>query len=130
MVFLLDSSTALQGSPLHASLTRAFDFTELRGVDPHTGAVAATLELNQSQAPRDATQRIWAQAEYLRALTLRPHSQDALLRQLKALQQRFLHDAGWYECLDAQGVVSRLDMPSTTPYHLATCYAGLAAYCA
>ena len=128
--FLLDSSTALQGSPLHASLTRAFDFTERRGVDPHTGAVAATLELDQSQAPRDATQRIWAQAEYLRALTLRPHSQDALLRQLTALQQRFLHSDGWYECLDAQGVVSRQDMPSTTPYHLATCYAGLADYCA
>ncbi len=128
--FLLDSSTTLQGSPLHASLTRAFDFTEQRGVDPHTGAVAATLELNQSQAPRDATQRIWAQAEYLRALTLRPHSQAALLRQLKALQQRFLHSDGWYECLDAQGVVSRQDMPSTTPYHLATCYAGLADYCA
>ena len=128
--FLLDSSTTLQGSPLHASLTRAFDFTEQRGVDPHTGAVAAMLELDRGQAPRDATQRIWAQAEYLRALTLRPHSQAALLRQLKALRQCFLHAAGWYECLDAQGVVSRQDMPSTTPYHLATCYAGLADYCA
>ena len=128
--FLLDSSTALQGSPLHASLTRAFAFTEQRGVDPQTGAVAAMLELDQAAAPRDATQRIWAQAEYLRALTLRPHSQAALLHQVTALQQRFLHAAGWYECLDAQGVVSRLDMPSTTPYHLATCYAGLAAYCA
>ena len=128
--FLLDSSTALHGSPLHASLVRAFAFTEQRGVDPQTGAVAATLELDQTQAPRDATQRIWAQAEYLRALTLRPHSQDALRRQLTAVQQRFLHQGGWYECLDAQGVVSRQDMPSTTPYHLATCYAGLAAYCA
>lgn len=128
--FLLDSSTILQGSPLHTSLTGAFAFTEQRGVDPQTGAVAAMLELDQAEAPRDATQRIWAQAEYLRALTLRPHSQAALLRQLTALQQRFLHSDGWYECLDAQGVVSRQDMPSTTPYHLATCYAGLAAYCA
>ena len=43
-----------------------------------------------------------------------------------ALQQRFLHADGWYECRDGAGKVSREDMPSTTPYHLATCYSGLA----
>ena len=128
--FLLESSPLLHDSALHASIKRAFRFTERLGVDQNTGAVKATLVLEHDGVPRDATQRIWAQAEYLRALTLRPHSQDALLRQLTALQQRFLHSDGWYECLDAQGVVSRQDMPSTTPYHLATCYAGLAAYCA
>ncbi|MBC2688340.1 AGE family epimerase/isomerase [Pseudomonas kielensis] len=126
--FLLDASPTLRGSALHASLDRAFAFTEQRGVEPQTGAVAAMLELAEGEQPRDATQRIWAQAEYLRALTLRPASQAVLLRQLHALQQRFLHAGGWHECLDASGTVSRQDMPSTTPYHLATCYRGLAEY--
>ena len=77
---------------------------------------------------RDGTQRIWAQAEYLRALTLRPAPLPRLQRQLQALQQNFLHAGGWYECRDAAGDVSRQDMPSTTPYHLATCYSGLAQF--
>ncbi|POA18657.1 N-acylglucosamine 2-epimerase [Pseudomonas sp. FW300-N1A1] len=126
--FLLDSSPVLRGSTLHASLNRAFAFTEQWGVDPQTGAVGAMLDLEQGGRPRDATQRIWAQAEYLRALTLRPGSEASLLRQLNALAHRFLHAGGWYECLDAGGAVSRRDMPSTTPYHLATCYSGLAEY--
>ncbi|WP_093419027.1 MULTISPECIES: AGE family epimerase/isomerase [unclassified Pseudomonas] len=126
--FLLDSSSALRGSALHTSLSRAFAFTEQLGVDPQTGAVAAMLDLEQGGRLRDGTQRIWAQAEYLRALTLRPDSEAALQRQLNALQQRFLHPDGWYECLDTTGTVSRRDMPSTTPYHLATCYRGLAEY--
>jgi mannose/cellobiose epimerase-like protein (N-acyl-D-glucosamine 2-epimerase family) len=121
--FLLASSPLLQGSPLHASLTRAFAYTEQQGVDRLTGAVKAMLEVDGSV--RDGTQRIWAQAEYLRALALRPDSEAALARQLNALQQRFLHPTGWNECLDADGKISRSDMPSTTPYHLATCYSGL-----
>jgi mannose-6-phosphate isomerase len=124
--FLLQSSPLLRGSKLHTSLERAFAFTEQRGVDQQTGAVRAMLELNDR--PRDATQRIWAQAEYLRALTLRPGSEASVERQLQALQQRFVHAGGWYECRDEQGQVSRKDMPSTTPYHLATCYRGLAEY--
>jgi mannose-6-phosphate isomerase len=51
-----------------------------------------------------------------------------VLQQLQALQQRHLHAGGWYECRDERGEVSRQDMPSTTPYHLATCYRGLADY--
>ena len=93
-----------------------------------SGAVRAMLDLNLDGRPKDSTQRIWAQAEYLRALTLRPDSEAAVLRQLQALQQRFLHASGWNECRDEQGEVSRKDMPSTTPYHLATCYRGLADY--
>ncbi|MFJ3370787.1 AGE family epimerase/isomerase [Pseudomonas sp. NPDC086251] len=124
--FLLESSPLLRGSALHTSLARAFAFTEQRGVDPQTGAVRAMLDLDGQ--PKDATQRIWAQAEYLRALTLRPGSETAVLHQLQALQQRFLHAGGWYECRDEQGEVSRQDMPSTTPYHLATCYRGLVDY--
>jgi mannose-6-phosphate isomerase len=124
--FLLESSPLLRGSALHTSLERAFAFTERLGVDRHTGAVRAMLDLDGHS--KDGTQRIWAQAEYLRALTLRRNSENALLQQLQALQQRHLHASGWYECRDEQGEVSRQDMPSTTPYHLATCYRGLAEY--
>ncbi|MDB6049742.1 MAG: N-acylglucosamine 2-epimerase [Pseudomonas sp.] len=124
--FLLASSPLLQGSPLHKSLTRAFDYTEQQGVDPLTGAVKAMLEVGGSV--RDGSQRIWAQAEYLRALVLRPDSETTMGRQLDALQQLFLHPTGWNECLNANGVISRSDMPSTTPYHLATCYSGLVEY--
>ncbi|MDR9752199.1 AGE family epimerase/isomerase [Pseudomonas sp. SZMC_28357] len=124
--FLLESSPLLRGSALHGSVDRAFALTEQWGLEQPSGAVRAMLD-PQGQH-KDATQRIWAQAEYLRALTLRPEAEAAVLRQLQALQQRFLHDGGWYECRDERGDVSRLDMPSTTPYHLATCYAGLADY--
>lgn len=124
--YLLESSEHLRGTPLHRSLTTAFGHAQAQGVDPTTGAVAAMLAVDGSV--KDGTQRIWAQAEYLRALTLRPDSEALLARQLNALQQRFLHPTGWNECLDAQGRISRSDMPSTTPYHLATCYIGLAEY--
>ncbi|UWF49942.1 AGE family epimerase/isomerase [Pseudomonas sp. N3-W] len=125
--FLLESSPLLRDSRLHRSLSRAFECTEQLGVVEENGAVRAMLDLDSDpRRPRDSTQRIWAQAEYLRALTLRPGSETTVLRQLQALQQRFLHDAGWYECRDEEGEVSRKDMPSTTPYHLATCYRGLA----
>ncbi|MCX2542833.1 AGE family epimerase/isomerase [Pseudomonas sp. COW5] len=126
--FLLESSPLLRGSKLHAALDRAFAFTEQYGVVQSSGAVRAMLDLNMDGRPKDSTQRIWAQAEYLRALTLRPGSEAVVLRQLQALQQRFLHAGGWHECRDEQGEVSRKDMPSTTPYHLATCYRGLADY--
>ena len=126
--FLLESSPLLRGSRLHAALDRAFAFTEQYGVVSASGAVRASLDLEMDGRPLDSTQRIWAQAEYLRALTLRPGSEAVVLRQLQALQQRFLHAGGWHECRDEQGEVSRKDMPSTTPYHLATCYRGLADY--
>ena len=126
--FLLESSGLLRGSKLHAALDRAFAFTEQYGVVQPSGAVRAMLDLETNGRPRDSTQRIWAQAEYLRALTLRQGSEAVVLRQLQALQQRFLHAGGWYECRDELGEVSRKDMPSTTPYHLATCYSGIAEY--
>ena len=126
--FLLESSPLLRGSQLHESLDRAFALTERLGVDEPSGAVLAMLDLQDGGSAKDSTQRIWAQAEYLRALTLRPHSEAPVLRQLQALQQRFLHVGGWFECRDEAGEVSRKDMPSTTPYHLATCYRGLVDY--
>ncbi|MFJ4145812.1 AGE family epimerase/isomerase [Pseudomonas sp. NPDC089734] len=122
--FLLQSSPDLHNTPLYASLDRAFVLAETQGIDQETGAVSAMLTLDGEI--RDGTQRIWAQAEYLRALAVRPESKGDLSNQMMALQQRFLHAGGWHECLDANGQVSRNDMPSTTPYHLATCYIGLA----
>lgn len=124
--YLLVSSPLLRDGKLRMALEHSFEYTEQRGVDRESGAVCAMLSLEPHAAPRDATQRIWAQAEYLRALTLRPDGPQVLLAQLRALQQHFLHAKGWNECLDADGIVSRRDMPSTTPYHLMTCYLGLA----
>ncbi|MBF8731064.1 MULTISPECIES: AGE family epimerase/isomerase [Pseudomonas] len=121
--YLLDTSPLLRGTPLHASIDRAFTYAEQSGVKD--SAVLAMLDVAGKVI--DPTQRIWAQAEYLRALALRPGSEAKLLVQLHALEGRFLHAGGWYECRDGQGEVSRHDMPSTTPYHLATCLEGLQA---
>ena len=121
-LYLLETSPLLRGTPLHASLDRAFGYAEQYGVKGT--AVLASLALDGKVL--DATQRIWAQAEYLRALALRAHSEGRLSAQLQALEAHFLHAGGWYECRDVQGMVSRHDMPSTTPYHLATCLEGLA----
>ena len=119
--YLLDTSPLLRGSALHASLNRAFAYAQTHGVRGH--AVVAMLS-EQGQVI-DPTQRIWAQAEYLRALALRPEDVARLGPQLDAMQAQFLHDGGWHECRDGAGHVSRRDMPSTTPYHLATCLEGL-----
>ena len=117
----------LEGSGLDEALTRAFGFAQQHGVDPVTGGVAAALD--EAGRIKDATQRIWAQSEYLRALATR-NDDDAravLPGQIGHFQQRFLRPQGWYECKTAAGEVSRADMPSTTPYHLATAYAALPA---
>lgn len=119
--YLLDTSPLLRGTPLHASISRAFEYAERCGVKD--AAVLASLDVGGKVI--DATQRIWAQAEYLRALALKPGNEAKLMTQLKALEDDFLHAGGWHECRDGQGAVSRHDMPSTTPYHLATCLEGL-----
>ncbi|HGA2319785.1 TPA: AGE family epimerase/isomerase [Pseudomonas putida] len=119
--YLLETSPLLRGTALRASIDRAFGYAELCGVN--NAAVLAMLDVDGNVL--DATQRIWAQAEYLRALVLRPGNEAKLLVQLKAMEQQFLHAGGWYECRDGEGAVSRHDMPSTTPYHLATCLEGL-----
>lgn len=121
------AGTLLEGSELDAGLSRAFGFAQRHGVDPHTGGVYASLD--ETGKLKDATQRIWAQSEYLRALaTIDDESTSlALCRQTEQFRRRFLHSHGWYECKTASGDVSRADMPSTTPYHLATAYAALPA---
>ena len=91
----------------------------------NTGGVCASLD--ETGAINDATQRIWAQTEYLRALACHddPAALAALPRQIEQFEQRFLHPLGWFECKTPAGDLARADMPSTTPYHLATAYAGL-----
>ncbi|MGI4860827.1 MAG: AGE family epimerase/isomerase [Janthinobacterium lividum] len=116
---------AFAATGLDAALTRAFRFAQEFGVDDATGGVAAALA--PSGLMQDDSQRIWAQTEYLRALACHPDaSQRARLgAQIAHYRQRFLHAGGWHECLSAQGVVIRHDMPSTTAYHLASSYAAL-----
>ncbi|WP_118181474.1 AGE family epimerase/isomerase [Paraburkholderia phosphatilytica] len=118
----------LASSGLDEALSRAFGFAQQHGVDPHTGGVAAALD--EGGRIKDPTQRIWAQTEYLRALATRAAQGDEeagtrLPSQIERFQLRFLHPGGWYECKTETGDVSRADMPSTTPYHLATAYAAL-----
>jgi mannose/cellobiose epimerase-like protein (N-acyl-D-glucosamine 2-epimerase family) len=115
------------GSGLAAALERAFDFAQRHGVDPLTGGVCAAL--NEDGSVQDPTQRIWAQTEYLRALATRGTPADGrmLAPQIERFRARFLHSRGWYECKTARGEIARADMPSTTPYHLATAYASLPA---
>lgn len=114
-------------SGLEGHLSRAFDFAQRYGIDRTTGGVCAALDENGGV--KDPTQRIWAQTEYLRALATRGRDEDleTLALQIPRFQARFLHARGWYECVTPAGDVARADMPSTTPYHLATAYAALPA---
>ncbi|WP_233837258.1 AGE family epimerase/isomerase [Paraburkholderia sp. ZP32-5] len=115
------------GTGLADALTRAFTFAQKHGVDPDSGGVCASLD--EAGDVKDATQRMWAQTEYLRALACHddPAVRAQLPRQIELFEQRFLHPRGWFECKTADGQVARADMPSTTPYHLATAYAALPA---
>lgn len=121
------AGATIAASGLDAALERAFDFAQRHGVDGATGGVCAAL--NEDGTMQDATQRIWAQTEYLRALATRGQAADrqALAPQIERFRARFLHPRGWYECVTPTGEVARADMPSTTPYHLATAYASLPA---
>ncbi|ARP88710.1 AGE family epimerase/isomerase [Bordetella genomosp. 9] len=112
-------------TPLGHSRERAMDYARLHGVSAGVEGVCASLGLDGGVL--DGAQRIWAQTEYARSLAVRGDaaSLQDLKRQLERFRERFLHARGWYESLDAAGGLARTDMPSTTPYHLATCYAAL-----
>lgn len=114
-----------EASGLEKALTRAFSFAQKYGVDENTGGICASLD--EAGRIKDATQRIWAQTEYLRALASHddPAARAALPRQIERFQQRFLRPQGWFECKTPAGEVARAEMPSTTPYHLATAYQAL-----
>ncbi|WP_255592869.1 AGE family epimerase/isomerase [Bordetella sp. BOR01] len=122
---LLDSAPAVfSGLELALAVPRGCGWARQHGVVDGTSGVRAALDLDGQV--RDATERIWAQAEYARYLAA-IGDEPALAAQSVALHTRFLHPGGWHECLDANGALARIDMPSTTPYHLATCYAALPA---
>ena len=126
-LFLVEGSrhAAFEAAGLNRALFRAFDFAQQFGVDPATGGVAASL--NEAGGVIDSTQRIWAQTEYLRALAT--HAGDRVRAQLPAqierFAERFLRPHGWIESQAADGGIVRAELPSTTPYHLATAYAAL-----
>jgi len=113
-------------TPLAQALHRAFGFAQAHGVAEGTLGVSAALDMQGGL--RDGTQRIWAQTEFARALAV--HGDAASLATLESLlrqyRNRFLHQGGWHECLAPSGEVVRQEMPSTSPYHLATSYAALA----
>jgi len=115
----------LGASGLDEALTRAFRFAVQHGVNPATGGVCAALD-EQGQT-LDATERIWAQTEYLRAMATHfdARVRAKLPQQIALFSARFLQPHGWFECKNAAGDVTRSDMPSTTPYHLLTAYNAL-----
>nr|WP_050454055.1 AGE family epimerase/isomerase [Candidatus Burkholderia verschuerenii] len=116
---------AFGAAGLDTRLARAFDFAQRYGVDAETGGVCAALD--EAGRVIDATQRIWAQTEYLRAMATRGDDREDVTQQIARFAARFLHARGWVECRSADGEIVRAEMPSTTPYHLATSYAALPA---
>ncbi|PMS31166.1 AGE family epimerase/isomerase [Paraburkholderia rhynchosiae] len=116
-----------EGSGLVEAMPRAFTYAQRNGVDQETGGVYASLD--EDGRIKDPTQRIWAQTEYLRALASHdePAMNAVLPRQIELFQRRFLRPEGWFECKTSAGEVARADMPSTTPYHLATAFDALPA---
>jgi len=117
----------LGASGLDEALARAFRFAVEHGVDAANGAVAAALD--EQGRVIDATQRIWAQTEYLRAIATHgePAVSATLPAQINRFAARFLTPQGWVECRSASGDVARADMPSTTPYHLLSAWLALPA---
>ncbi|MDE2201088.1 MAG: AGE family epimerase/isomerase [Burkholderiaceae bacterium] len=114
-------SRSRAGQQLADTLGRAVEAACERGVDADTQGVS--LSLNLDSTLRDASQRIWAQTEYGRALALCTETHGAMLaRMLPAWSMRFLHAQGWHEVLDPAGQRLRADMPSSTPYHITTFY--------
>ena len=82
------AGSLFEASGLDESLTRAFSFAQQYGVDPQTGGVCASLD--ETGRIKDATQRIWAQTEYLRALASHhdPAALAALPRQTELFRQQ------------------------------------------
>jgi mannose/cellobiose epimerase-like protein (N-acyl-D-glucosamine 2-epimerase family) len=126
-LFLVEASghEAFRASGLTQAMNTAFDFAQRFGVDPSTGGVAAALDENGRIV--DSGQRIWAQTEYLRALATHGSAAalDHLPKQIELFVARFLTREGWIESRSTEGAITRAEMPSTTPYHLATAYAAL-----
>lgn len=115
------------GSELELALHRAFCFAQLHGVDSSALGVKASISTDGKVL--DASQRIWAQTEFARALAVEgsPQSIMTLTRWAEYYRTRFLHTGGWHELLDSSGKALRMDIPSSTPYHLLSAYAAIQA---
>lgn len=113
------------GSDLELAMRRAFRFAQLHGVDKSTLGVKAALSADGTVL--DAKQRIWAQTEFARALAMEGSAQSIsiLTQWTHHYRTNFLHSGGWCELLGATGETLRLDMPSSTPYHLFSAYLAL-----
>jgi len=120
-----EAGPLFEGTGLAETVPRAFSFAQINGINDRTGGVCASLD--EQPRIKDATERIWAQTEYLRALAVHKDSavRASLLRQMELFKQRFLRLQGWIESKTATGETARADMPSTTPYHLATAFNAL-----
>ncbi|WP_225721839.1 AGE family epimerase/isomerase [Candidatus Vallotiella sp. (ex Adelges kitamiensis)] len=117
---------------LSKCLNSAYIFSLRHGVSPRTGGVCAAL--NEDGHITDSNERLWAQTELCRALTIPQtlhltndtFSQKISLKtQLSRFKKRFLRDYGWVESLAQDGAIVRINMPSTTPYHIVTMYNSL-----
>lgn len=124
---VMTSPSLFADTTLAASLPRAFDFARRHGVADDTLGVCAALD-GQGNI-MDPIERIWAQTEFARALTIKATldadpaaSLAELERWCDRFRERFLHARGWHECLAPNGDVVRAEMPSTTPYHLLTAW--------
>jgi len=116
MTLVHGAQDVYDGLELPDFLPRGVAWARRHGVDD--GSVRAALDMRGGVL--DDTRRIWAQTEYLRMLAA-TGDLAALEPALVRFNRDFLHPGGWHECLDGQGQVTRGDMPSTSPYHLATC---------
>jgi N-acylglucosamine 2-epimerase (GlcNAc 2-epimerase) len=100
--FLLVSGApeVFEGLKLALYLPRAMQWARQAGVDPATQGVYASLDEHGSV--RDTTQRIWAQAEYARALAV-AGDWAALEKQLDFFQTRFYIRAAGMNAWIARG---------------------------
>jgi len=122
LALLQSAPRVYDGLALSLAVPRGCLWAREHGVAPATAGVCA--QLGPGGQIGDAAQRIWAQTEYARYLGV-IGDYAALSHQLAQLRARFLHPGGWHEVLLPEGSVARADMPSTTPYHLSTCFEAL-----
>ena len=126
---VMTAPTLFEGGPLAESLPRAYAFARRHGVAADTLGVCAAL--GGQGAMQDASERIWAQTEFARALVVNAavNNDPAPLAELETwidrFGARFLHANGWHESIAPDGSVVRAEMPSTTPYHLLTAWQAL-----
>ncbi|UDG82630.1 AGE family epimerase/isomerase [Candidatus Vallotia cooleyia] len=124
----------------HSDLSRwldsAYTFSFRHGVSPITGGVCTALD--EHGYVTEPTERLWAQTEFARALaTLQAlhgtskalDTHISLKTQLNHFKQRFLRNYGWIEAISQNSSAVRVDMPSTTPYHIATMYHAVSRLC-